>query len=296
MPQSKTSKSDPKKAYQQPPQPKQQQQPPGHESEMQPQADHGEESYVGTGRLKDCKALITGADSGIGRAVAIAYAREGADVLISYLDEDDDAAETARLVEEAGRKAVRVAGDIQDEQHCKRLVRQAIDEFGQLDILVNNAAFQYPHESIEEFSSEQFERTMRTNVFAMFYLCREALPQMKSGAAIINVASIQAYDPSPALLDYATTKSAIVGFTKALAKMAIEKGVRVNAVAPGPVWTPLIPSTFDPEKVAEFGKQTPLGRPAQPAELAPVFVLLASREASYIVGEVYGLTGGKSPY
>jgi NAD(P)-dependent dehydrogenase (short-subunit alcohol dehydrogenase family) len=263
---------------------------------MRPRADHGEESYTGSGKLTDCKALITGADSGIGRAVALAFAREGADVLVSYLCEDDDAAETTRLVEEAGRRAVRVAGDIQDEKHCVRLVRQAVDEFGRLDILVNNAAYQMPQQRIEDFSSEQLERTFRTNIFAMFYLCKAALPHMPEGSSIINVASIQAYDPSPALLDYATTKSAVVGFTKALAKLAIKQGVRVNAVAPGPVWTPLIPSTFDAEKVAQFGADTELGRPAQPAELAPLFVLLASREASYVVGEVYGATGGQSPF
>jgi NAD(P)-dependent dehydrogenase (short-subunit alcohol dehydrogenase family) len=296
MARTKAPAADPKSAHPQPPQPKQEQSPPGHERKMRPQADHGEDTYVGSGKLKGRKALITGGDSGIGRAVAIAYAREGADVLISYLNEDDDAAETARLVEEAGQRAVRVAGDIQDEQHCQRLVQQALDEFGQLDILVNNAAFQMPQEDIEQFSSEQFERTFRTNVFATFYLCKAALPQMGEGGAIINTASIQGYDPSPELLDYATTKAAIIGFTKALAKLAIERGVRVNAVAPGPVWTPLIPSTFDEEKVSTFGKQTPIGRAAQPAELAPVFVLLASPESSYILGEVYGLTGGKSPY
>lgn len=263
---------------------------------MQPRADHGEKTYIGSGRLAGYKALITGADSGIGRAVAIAYAREGADVLISYLNEEEDAAETARFVEKAGRRAIRVAGDIQEEAHCQRLVQQAIDEFGKLDILVNNAAFQMPQRSIEDFSSEQFECIFRTNVFSMFYLCKAALPQLGKGGSIINTASIQGYDPSPMLLDYAATKSAIIGFTKALAKLAIKLGVRVNAVAPGPVWTPLIPSTFDAEKVANFGKDSPIGRPAQPAELAPLFVFLASREASYVLGEVYGATGGQSPY
>ncbi len=197
---------------------------------------------------------------------------------------------------EAGRKAVRAAGDIRDEAYCRALIDRAFAEFGRLDVLINNAAFQMTHDQIEEFSSEQFDRTYRTNIFAMFYLCKAALPRMKSGSAIINTASIQAYDPSPMLLDYASTKSAIVGFTKALAKMAAKQGVRVNAVAPGPVWTPLIPSTMPADKVKNFGKDTVFGRPAQPAELAPVYVLLASPEASYITGEVYGVTGGQTPF
>jgi NAD(P)-dependent dehydrogenase (short-subunit alcohol dehydrogenase family) len=263
---------------------------------MAPKADHGEESYVGANKLRDRKAIITGGDSGIGRAAAIAFAREGADVLISYFNEDDDAAETARWVEAAGRKAIRMGGDIQDEAHCQQIVEQAVDEFGQVDILVNNAAYQMPHEKLEDFSSEQFERTFRTNLFSFFYLCKAAVPHMKPGASIINTASIQAYNPSPNLLDYATTKTAIVGFTKALAKMLMKQGIRVNAVAPGPVWTPLIPMSFDEEKTSQFGADTIFERPAQPAELAPVYVLLASPEASYITGEVYGVTGGKSPF
>jgi NAD(P)-dependent dehydrogenase (short-subunit alcohol dehydrogenase family) len=287
---------DPKKGGPQPPFPKQQQHPPGSDEAMRRRADHGEESYRGSGRLTGRAALITGGDSGIGRAVALAFAREGADVLISYLNEEGDAQETERLVREAGRKAARAAGDIRDEAYCKALVQRAFDEFGRLDVLVNNAAYQMTHEKVEELSSEQFDRTFRTNVFAMFYLCKAALPRMKSGSAIINTASIQAYDPSPMLLDYASTKSAIVGFTKALAKLAAERGVRVNAVAPGPVWTPLIPSTMPPDKVKNFGKDTLFGRPAQPAELAPVYVLLASPEASYITGEVYGVTGGQTPF
>jgi NAD(P)-dependent dehydrogenase (short-subunit alcohol dehydrogenase family) len=287
---------DPKKGGPQPPFPKQQQDHPGSEEAMRPRPDYGEQSYRGSGRLSGKAALITGADSGIGRAVALAFAREGADVLIAYLSEDKDAQETERVVREAGRKAVRVAGDIRDEGHCKALVERAFTEFGRLDVLVNNAAFQMTHEKIDEFSSEQFDRTYRTNVFAMFYLCKAALPRMKSGSAIINTASIQAFDPSPMLLDYASTKSAIVGFTKALAKMAGQQGVRVNAVAPGPVWTPLIPSTMPADKVKNFGKDTVFGRPAQPAELAPVYVLLASPEASYITGEVYGVTGGQTPF
>lgn len=287
---------DPRTRFPQAPQPEQQQSIPGAEAEMSPQADHGETSYRGAAKLKDSVALITGADSGIGRAVAIAYAREGADVAISYLEEDADAQETATWVEKAGRKPVLLPGDLTDEAHCRSLVDRTFDEFGKLDILVNNAAFQLPHDSIEEWSSEQFEHTFRTNIFSIFYLCKAALPRMQPGGVIINTASIQAYQPSGELLDYAATKSAIVGFTKALSKLAIHQGVRVNAVAPGPVWTPLIPSTFDPEKVAEFGKQALFDRPAQPAELAPLFVLLASPEGSYLTGEVFGATGGRSPF
>jgi NAD(P)-dependent dehydrogenase (short-subunit alcohol dehydrogenase family) len=290
------ARQDPKEVHAKPPFPDQEQNVPGTEDQMRPQADHGEKSYVGSGKLQDMKAIITGADSGIGRAVALAFAREGADVLISYLNEDDDAAETARLVEEAGRTAVRLAGDIQDENHCRQIVQEAVDELGKIDILVNNAAFQMPHDKLDEFSSEQFERTYRTNVFSMFYLCKAAVPHMKPGACIINTTSIQGFNPSPELLDYASTKSAIIGFTKALSKMLMQQGIRVNAVAPGPVWTPLIPSTFSPDKSKEFGANTPFERPAQPVELAPVYVLLASPQASYITGEVYGVTGGKMPY
>jgi NAD(P)-dependent dehydrogenase (short-subunit alcohol dehydrogenase family) len=292
----KQAPQDPKEAHPQPKFPEQKQKFPGKEEKMRPKADHGEESYVGSGKLKDMKTIITGADSGIGRAVALAFAREGADVLISYYNEDDDAAETARLVEEAGRKGVRFGGDIGSEEHCKRIVQQAVDEFGDIDILVNNAAFQMPHHKLEEFTSEQFEHTYRVNLFSMFYLAKAAAPHMKEGSCIINTASIQAYDPSPELLDYASTKGAIVNFTKGLAKLLIKQGIRVNAVAPGPVWTPLIPMSFDEEKTSEFGKNTPIGRPAQPAELAPIYVLLASPEATYISGEVYAATGGKTPF
>jgi NAD(P)-dependent dehydrogenase (short-subunit alcohol dehydrogenase family) len=270
--------------------------PPGLEHEMRPRADHGETSYEGLGRLKGRKALITGGDSGIGRATAIAYAREGADVLISYLPEEErDARETCRLVEEAGRRVIAVPGDIQDEAHCTALVERAFDDLGGLDILVNNAAFQFTRDAIEDISSEDFDRAFRTNVYAMFWLCRAALPRMAPGSAIINTASIQAYDPSPNLLAYAATKGAIVNFTKALSQMAMERGVRVNAVAPGPVWTPLIPSTMPAKKVQNFGADTAFERPAQPVEIAPVFVFLASNEARYVTGEVYGVTGGKTP-
>jgi NAD(P)-dependent dehydrogenase (short-subunit alcohol dehydrogenase family) len=271
--------------------------PPGLDSEMQPKADHGESSYRGLGRLTDRVALITGGDSGIGRAVAIAYAREGADVLISYLpEEEDDARETERWVNEAGRRAVRLPGDICDEAHCNSMIDAAFREFGRLDILVNNAAFQRTHEAVEEFSTEEFDRTYKTNVYAMFWLCRAALPRMQPGSVIINTASIQAYDPSPTLLAYASTKAAIVNFTKALSYLAMKNGVRVNAVAPGPVWTPLIPSTLPEKSVKGFGGDTQFERAAQPVEIAPVFVFLASNESRYVTGEVYGVTGGKSPF
>jgi NAD(P)-dependent dehydrogenase (short-subunit alcohol dehydrogenase family) len=287
------AQQDPRTQEPQPPFPEQRQQPPGLESQMNPRPDYGEDSYKGSGRLTGKAALITGGDSGIGRAVALAYAREGADVLISYLNEDSDAEETCRAVREAGRKAVAVAGDIGQEQHCKELVQRASSEFGKLDVLVNNAAYQMTHQKLEEFSSEEWDHTFRTNIYAMFYLCKAALPHMPAGGTIINTASIQAYQPSAQLLAYATTKGAIVTFTKALSELAIEQGVRVNAVAPGPVWTPLIPSTMPPERSSQFGKDTPIGRAAQPAELAPVFVFLASQESSYIIGEVIGVTGGK---
>jgi len=276
-----------------PPFPEQQQEPPGLESEMRPQPDYGEESYRGFGRLQDKAAIITGGDSGIGRAVALAFAREGADVLFSYLNEEPDARETVRVVEGAGRKAVAVPGDISDEAHCQQIVQRATQEFGKVDILVNNAAFQMSHESIQELPSEEFDYTFRTNIYAMFYLCKAALPKMQRGGAIINTASIQAYQPKPSLLAYAATKGAIVTFSKALAEEAMKQGVRVNVVAPGPVWTPLIPMSMPQEQVAQFGRQTPIGRPAQPVELAPAYVFLASQESSYITGEVLGVTGGK---
>ena len=285
-------KQGPKPEYPQPPI-----DPPGSIDEMNPQADHGETSYEGLGRLKDRVALVTGGDSGIGRAVAIAFAREGADVLLSYMpEEEEDARDTCGWIEKAGRKAVRLPGDIQDEEHCQAMIEIAFAQFGRLDILVNNAAFQATHDTIEEFTTDEFDRTFRTNVYAMFWLCRAALPRMKPGAVILNTASIQAYDPSPTLLAYAPTKAAIVNFTKALSPMAMKRGVRVNAVAPGPVWTPLIPSTMPNEHVRKFGEDTQFERAAQPVELAPLFVFLASNEARFVTGEVYGATGGKSPY
>jgi NAD(P)-dependent dehydrogenase (short-subunit alcohol dehydrogenase family) len=284
---------DPTTAYATPPQPKQQQEMPGDTEKMAPAPDHGETTYKGHGRLAGRSAIITGGDSGIGRAVAIAYAREGADVLISYLSEENDARETARWVEEAGRTAVLVPGDIGDEAHCRSLVERAMTEFGRLDILVNNAAHQATIDSIEEISSEEWDRTMRTNLYAMFYLCRAAVPVMRPGSVIINTSSIQSKLPTPELLAYATTKGAIANFTAGLAGMLGEKGIRVNAVAPGPIWTPLIPSTLPVEKVEKFGSDTPLGRVGQPAELAGAFALLASDEASYISGAVIPVTGGK---
>jgi NAD(P)-dependent dehydrogenase (short-subunit alcohol dehydrogenase family) len=288
-----TQQQDPREQQPTPPFPQQQQEPPGTEAELTPKADHGQESYRGFGRLKDKVALITGADSGIGRAVAIAFAREGADVVISYLNEEQDAAETERWVTEAGRRAVSVAGDIGEEEHSRRLVERTVQELGKLDILVNNAAWQDSGDTIAEMTSEEWRRIMRTNLDAMFYLSKAAMDHLPEGGTIINVTSIQAYDPSPNLLPYATTKGGIVTFTKALAKEAIEKGIRVNGVAPGPIWTPLIPSTMPPEKGEKFGEDTPTGRAGQPAELAPVFVFLASQESSYITGEVIGVTGGE---
>jgi hypothetical protein len=289
--------ADPKKQGPKPEYPQKKIAAPGSIREMRPRADHGEESYRGLGRLKDRVALITGGDSGIGRAVAIAYAREGADVLLSYLPEEEaDAQDTRGWIEKAGRRAVVLPGDITDERHCTSMIDRAFDEFGRLDILVNNAAFQMSHETIGELSSEELDRTFRTNIYAMFWLCRAALPRMKAGSSIINTASIQAYDPSPSLLAYAATKGAIVNFTKALSQMAMEHGVRVNAVAPGPVWTPLIPSTMPEEHVKKFGQDTSFERAAQPVEIAPVFVFLASNEARFVTGEVYGVTGGQTPY
>jgi NAD(P)-dependent dehydrogenase (short-subunit alcohol dehydrogenase family) len=267
---------------------------PGLETQMRNKPDHGEESYRGFARLQAKAALITGGDSGIGRAVAIAYAREGADVAISYLPEEEtDARESARWVRDAGRKVLLLPGDITSEQHCRGMVERVAADFGRLDVLVNNAAYQMTHKKIEEFSTDEFEHTFRTNIFAMFYLAKAALPRMKPGSVIINTASVQAYQPNGMLLAYASTKGAIVTFTKALSELAIEKGIRVNAVAPGPVWTPLIPSTMPKEKVEKFGQNDPMKRPAQPAELAPAYVFLASPDSSYVTGSVMDLTGGE---
>jgi NAD(P)-dependent dehydrogenase (short-subunit alcohol dehydrogenase family) len=289
------STKDPREIYERPPYSAKEQPPPGTEEKMNPKADHGESSYQGTGRLEGRRALITGADSGIGRAVALAFAREGADVAISYLSEERDARETERLVTEAGRKSVLLPGDIGEDSKAKAVAQKAIDGLGTIDILVNNAAFQRTYEKFEDISDEEFEETYRVNVFGMFRLCKAILPQMEAGGSIINTGSIQSFDPSPYLIAYASTKAAIVSFTRSLAGFAIKQGVRVNAVAPGPVWTPLIPSTMPREKVKNFGSQTVFGRAAQPAEIAPIFVFLASDQASYVTGEIYGVTGGQMP-
>ncbi|UBV42967.1 SDR family oxidoreductase [Deinococcus taeanensis] len=288
-------KQDPTTQYPAPPFPRQPQEAPGLVGAMDPRPDHGEDSYVGLGRLKGRKALVTGADSGIGRAAAIAFAREGADVALNYLpEEEQDAREVVALIEAAGRKAVALPGDLKDEAFCRDLVTRAVKELGGLDILVNNAGKQVSQESIADITTEQFDQTFRTNVYAMFWLTQEALRHLKAGASIINTASIQAYRPSPNLLDYASTKAAIVAFTQALAQQLGHKGIRVNAVAPGPFWTPLQPSGGQTqEKVQSFGKSTPLGRPGQPAELAPLYVFLASQESSYSSGGTFGATGGE---
>ena len=276
-----------------PPHPAQHQEPPGETKLMQPIPDHGEHSYRGAGKLEGKVALITGADSGIGKAVAIAFAREGADILISYLSEDEDAADTAKWVKEAGRNAVVAAGDIKSEDHCKALVQRAVDELGRLDILVNNAAFQRTYGDIADITAAEWDETFRTNIYAPFFLSKAAVPHMKPGSAIINTTSIQSRQPSPQLLAYASTKGAISNFTAGLAEMVAEKGIRVNAVAPGPIWTPLIPSTMPAEKAAKFGEQTLLGRAGQPAELAGAYVLLASELGSYMTGAVIPVTGGE---
>lgn len=280
-------------AFPKPPFPDQPQPMPGSTAEMNPRPDHGEDSYRGSGRLADKKTIVTGGDSGIGRAVAIAFAREGADVLISYLDEEEDARETARWVEEAGRRAVLVPGDIGDPAHCRAIVDKAVEAFGRVDVLVNNAAHQATFSSPEEIGDAEWDHTFRINIHAMFYLTKAVLPHMRPGSAIINTTSVNADTPSPQLLAYATTKGAIQNYTGGLAQMLAEKGVRVNCVAPGPVWTPLIPSTMPAEKVTQFGSQVPMKRPGQPRELAPVYVMLASDEASYVSGATVAVTGGK---
>lgn len=280
--------------YPKPPFPRQPQEPPGLAGKMDPLPDHGEKSYRGSGRLEGRKALITGGDSGIGRAAAIAFAREGADVAIGFLPEEkSDAAEVIELIRAEGRKAVPLPGDIREESFCEKLVANAVQQLGGLDILVNNAGKQQAVDSILELTTEQFDATFKTNVYAMFWITKAAVPHLKPGATIINTSSVQAYDPSPNLLDYAQTKSAIVAFTKSLAQQLAEKGIRVNAVAPGPYWTPLQSSGGQPpDKVQKFGEETAMGRPGQPAELAPVYVLLASPESSYATGQVYGASGG----
>jgi NAD(P)-dependent dehydrogenase (short-subunit alcohol dehydrogenase family) len=286
--------TDPRTAGPRPPFPGREAQPPGGLKDMDPPADHGETSYQGSGRLTGRRAIITGGDSGIGRAVAIAFAREGADVAISYLEEHDDARDTVRLVEEAGRTALGISGDISDEGHCRTLVERAVATLGGVDILVNNAAFQMERQSILDIPSDEIRYVFGTNILSMFWLCRAAIPHMPEGASIINTTSIQSYTPSPELLHYATTKGAITTFTKALALELIEeRGIRVNGVAPGPVWTPLVAMSFPSEKLERFGGSSPVGRPAQPAELAPLYVFLASDASRFIVGEIVGITGGR---
>ncbi|HEX3845204.1 MAG TPA: SDR family oxidoreductase [Steroidobacteraceae bacterium] len=277
----------------QPPFPKQTQPPPGMTNQLDPVPDHGERSYKGSGRLAGKRALITGGDSGIGRAVALAFAREGADLAIAYLNEDADAEETKRLVEGAERRALLIRGDLQSAEHCRNVVESTVREFGGLDILVNNAAHQATFSSIEEIPDDEWELTFRVNVHAMFYLTKAAVRHMKRGSSIINTASINSDAPSPHLLAYATTKGAIQNFTAGLAQLLADRGIRANAVAPGPIWTPLIPSTMPPEAVADFGKQVPMKRPGQPAELATAYVMLADPLSSYVSGATIAVTGGK---
>jgi len=267
---------------------------PGRTAEMDVRPDHGEHTYRGTDRLRDRRAVITGGDSGIGRAVAIAFAREGADVLLTHLpEEEEDAAETARWVTEAGRRAVTVPVDLRSEEQCRSVVERAVAEFGEIDVLVSNAAYQMSQdEGLLGISSEQFDRVMKTNVYALFWLAKAVVPHMPKGGSIITTSSVQAFQPSPHLLDYATSKAAIVNFTKAIGHDLVERGIRANSVAPGPVWTPLIPATMDEKKLESFGAQAPMGRAAQPAELAPFYVFLASQESSYMTSEVLGVTGG----
>lgn len=273
--------------------PEQQQSPPGVQSQMQPVPDCGETSYRGSGKLAGKRAVVTGGDSGIGRAVAIAFAREGADVLIAYLDEDEDARDTARYVEEAGRKCVLVRGDLSDPKHCREVIDRAVNEFGGIDVLVNNAAYQMSHPSLDEISDKEWDYTFKLNIGAYFYLVKAALPHMGAGASIIGSSSVNSDAPNPTLAPYAATKAAIANFSASLAQLLGDKGIRVNSVAPGPIWTPLIPSTLPPDAVASFGDNVPLGRAGQPAELASSYVLLASDDASYISGARLAVTGGR---
>jgi NAD(P)-dependent dehydrogenase (short-subunit alcohol dehydrogenase family) len=288
------AEQDPTRQHAQPETEGEQQHHPGTTGAMGDEPDHGEATYRGNGRLAGKRAVITGGDSGIGRAVAVAFAREGADIVVAHLEEEqDDAEETVRLVKDAGRRAVAVAGDLTKEPQCEHLIHSAVDELGGIDVLVNNAAYQKAQpEGIEAISTEQFDRVLKTNLYAMFWLCKMALPHLQPGATIINTSSIQSSQPSPELLDYATTKAGIVNFTKGLAAMLASRGIRVNAVAPGPIWTPLIPATMPEEQVESFGEQTPMGRAGQPAELAPAYVFLASQESSYVTGELLAVTGG----
>lgn len=292
---SKKLQKNPQNLYFPPPLPAQEQDYPGLESLMNPRPEYGKDLYKGSGKLQDKVAIITGGDSGIGRSVAVLFAKEGADVVISYLSEEEDAQETKKVVEKTGRTCIAIPGDIQDKSHCETIIKRTIDEFGSLDILVNNAAYQKSIASILDITEEELERTFRTNIFAMFYLTQLAFPHMNAGGSVINTSSIQAYKPSPSLLSYAATKAAIINFTRGFAKEAIKKGIRVNAVAPGPVWTPLIPATLGKSSTPEFGKKSLFGRTAQPIELAPIFVFLASQDASFVTGQTYGATGAGMP-
>jgi NAD(P)-dependent dehydrogenase (short-subunit alcohol dehydrogenase family) len=293
MAEDQTTTQDPTTQHPQPEQPGLQLDHPGHEADMTPRVDHGEESYRGSGRLQGRRALITGGDSGIGRAVALAFAREGADVVISHLpEEQEDGDETVRLVEDAGRKGLSLPGDVSDEAYCRDIVGRTVSVLGGIDILVNNAAYQMAHDGLEDISTEELEHTFRVNIFALFHSCKAALAHMRPGSAIINTASEQAYEPSPSLMAYAATKAAIINFTKNLSREVLERGIRVNAVAPGPIWTPLIPATMPPDQVKSFGQQAPIGRAGQPVEVAPAYVYFASQESSYVSGEVIGVTGG----
>lgn len=286
------NQQDPQEKFDTPPYPEQEQEVPGQESDLTPKANHGEKTYKGSGKLTGRRAIITGGDSGIGRAIAIAFAREGADILISYLNEHDDANETARYVTDEGRKAVVVPGDISNEEHCQLLINRAVEELGGLDILINNAAFQMARESIQEVSAEEWDYTFRTNIYSMFYLCKAAEPHLKPGSTVVNTTSVNAYKAPPILVAYSATKGAIQNFTASMAQLWADKGIRVNCVAPGPIWTPLIPSTMPQEEVQNFGSNVPLKRAGQPAELAPIYVLLASEDSSYMTGSTVQVTGG----
>lgn len=292
-----TEPQDPRSRFPKPPFENQKQVPaPGSEEDLNPKADHGETSYQGHGRLQDRAALISGADSGIGRAVALCFAKEGADILFTYLKEEQkNADQTVKLIEATGRRAIAIPGDIRQKSFCKELVDRTVSEFGRLDILVNNAAFQRTYEKLEDIPEDEFDTTFRTNVYGAFFLTQAALPKMKPGGVILNTCSIETFTPTEQLGPYAATKAALASLTKSFSKMAMKRGVRVNGVAPGPVWTPLIPSTMPLEKVKTFGQNTVFERPAQPVEQAAIYVFLASDDASYVTGEVYGATGGRRP-
>lgn len=294
----KLKDQDPREAYPQPPFPDQSQEYPGLQLKMTPLPDDGRDSYQGSGKLEGKTALITGGDSGIGRSIAIAYAKEGADIVFAYLSEDSDAEETKNVVEKNGKKCIAIKGDIQDKSHCDSIVKRTIDAFGKVDILINNAAYQMSHKSIMDFTPESLDRHFHTNLYPLFYFCQACMPHMQPGSSVISTTSIQAYQPSQSLIAYAMTKAAILNFTKSFAQEAIQKGIRVNAVAPGPVWTPLIPSTMQAageSKISNFGKQSMFTRPAQPIELATLYVFLASNDANYVTGQVYGATGEGMP-